>query len=340
VLRKLLVFAILGAIIVTTGCGLRLETGDPKPEEPTVTEQARRSALSAAIEIEQQARSVKSQVEGGSLVLSDEADTAQLGALAHEIELQSQKQQDLLGPPAPSETDSEDPNAKQSSDHSADITVRKLQATIETNAEKLIASLEQAEPEMARLLGSITASMLIWDSRLSKLAAPEGEEGDSASSALGLIPAITEISTPDTQWIPLIVTWDRAAYLLELAAARSGDNRDAFAPEAREYRERAQIWAQALGVVGGDNDPRQATYSTPELTGDFTHDVEVLQEEVRATILEANYLLGDLLYSITPDQRASVVKELAALAADNQRWGIPPALMPGLREQSEALVLN
>lgn len=350
-LRKSLAALGLGALLIAGGCDLRIDTGTPDAQEPDAQELARREAISAATSIQKQASQVARQVDNGELTLPEAAETEQLSALLAAIDKQTVKQLQLLGPevPAANSNESEEPDGSAEESGTAGssgletVTLRKLRSTIEASAIQLIDNLETIEPELARLTGSISASLLMWHTELTAVTSDPATNSETDATAVAPeldIPGVLDISAPDPQWVPLVRNWDQIAYLLEIAAARGGDSRESLSAAASEYRERAQEWAQALGVAGGDSDPRLASYATPPLTGDFSADVLALQEEVRVVLIETNYQIGDLIYSLPAAQRATAVVELANIAADNQRWGVPAALLPGLREQGEPLALD
>lgn len=357
VLRKFLVLFSLTALIFASGCGLRIDTDPPSEPEPDAQELALEQAISNVRAVRTQSQRFLDEVKSGAEVLPQDADEVAVETLLGEIAAQTDLHLSLLGASEAEESgvaaDADDDSsvASPDSDESEDsaesaepaeqsITLRKLRGTIGANTLDLIDLTTQTDPEIARLLGSIAVAMHSWDAGLASATASESAE-DAAEAepsaqelALRELPSLTELDSPSAAWIPLVGAWDRIGYLLEIAAARSPENRSSLQDAAREYRQRAQDWALTLGVAGGDDDPRLVSYESPELTGDFEQDVAALQAEVRASVGEVNFLLGDLLYTLEANQRPAAVIELMQIQADNERWGVPAANLPGLREHA------
>jgi len=349
VLHKFLVLFSVTALLFVSGCGLRIDADPPSEPEPDAQEVALEEAISHVQAVRTQAQRFFDEVKSGAEVLPTEADKAAVETLLGEIAAQTDLHLSLLGAgesAGAAETGKSAAAAETGeSGASADpaeqsITLRKLRDTIGANTLELIDLTTQTDPEIARLLGSIAVAMHSWDAGLASATASESAEvaADAEPSAQEValleLPSLTELDSPSVAWIPLVGAWDRIGYLLEIAAARSPENRSSLQDAAQEYRQRAQDWALALGVAGGDDDPRLVSYESPELTGDFEQDVAALQAEVRASVGEVNFVLGDLLYTLEANQRPSAVIELIQIQADNERWGVPTANLPGLREHA------
>lgn len=341
-IRKLSFPLSIVLVLLISGCGLRLDTGSPAESETPLTQSIRSSAIEGVAEIREQAQELGLRVRNNELPLDEQIDPQQLDDFLTGIAQRADSQLELLGPateisPEPnSQNEAAQPDEGRSSEP---ISLRKFQGSLESLSKLLLDGVVEAEPEMARLIGSIAASSLIWSRDLEEITLSNAESAEVEENELAP-QELPEISHPNQEWITLVTSWDRVAYLLEISAARSADNRESLAAEAREYRQRAHDWARALGVEGGDGDPRLVSYATPQLTGEFEQDVDALAEAVREEISAANYVLGDLLYVIDPEQRPAAVWQLVNIQDDNRRWGIESAELIGLRETAAVLSVD
>ena len=330
--RKIGLVLGLGSLFFLTACGLRLDIDPSSEPELDAQEVIRTDAIADLRQVKELAHGLLNEVEADENSVQVD-DPGEFKTLLGDIGVQTDLHLELLGAEAAAE---QGPSS---------VTPRALRAAIGSTALDLTEATTEAEGQLARLLGSIAVALNSWDTDIAMMVPAADSDSEAAAADAGAvtpqeaawaaIPRLVDLNDPATDWISVIGAFDRVGYLLEITAARSSENQDALRKQALAFRDRADQWARALGVAGGDDDPRLVSYSSPKLSGEFADDVEALRDEVRASLAEINFTLGDLIYSLPADQRPTAVVELMEMRADNERFAVVAANMPGLREHAQ-----
>ncbi|SNU00601.1 hypothetical protein SAMN06298212_102133 [Ruaniaceae bacterium KH17] len=213
-------------LLLLTGCGVRIETSDPTPPEPSAAEVVRqREALRAEVLSE----------AGFAPVAAHAAE--QLVALGGVWE---------AWPDGDGPTDAP---TRQSADISAPTSESELADLLATTTPDLIeASIAAQEPPIALLYSVIALSRTADEATL------RGELGEPLAPTW---PELVVTAVPST-----IRALDEAAYILDTVAAQdaaAGTESTAKADSAR-FRAWAEASAEALGVAATEDDPREAVY--------------------------------------------------------------------------------
>ena len=358
--RKIGLVLGLGSLFFLTACGLRLDIDASSEPELDAQEVIRTDAIADLRQIKELAHGLLNEVETDENAVQVD-DPGEFKTLLGDIGAQTDLHLELLGADAAGEAgargedtsdsdEDQDGSEEEEEEPAADqgpssITVRALRTAVGTTALDLTEATTKTEGQLARLLGSIAVALNSWDTDIAMMvpaADSDSEEADADAgavtpeeAALAAIPRLIDLNDPATDWVSAIGAFDRVGYLLEITAARSSENQDALRKDALAFRDRAEQWARALGVAGGDDDPRLVSYSSPKLSGEFADDVEALRDEVRASLAEINFTLGDLIYSLPAEQRPTAVVELMEMRSDNERFAVAAANMPGLREHAQ-----
>ncbi|HLS04129.1 MAG TPA: hypothetical protein VK030_05150, partial [Actinomycetales bacterium] len=332
VLRKSFALMILSAVALTTACNLRIDTDPDAGIEVEVppAEAARADAyrnivgIEAALDANAEMMTRAEMVEDQARAIMEALTTIKENCGTH---------RELLGS-APEDLSEGQGEAD---------TFRDIQQLLYAAAAANLTQVEASDPEFARLVGAIAADQIMGAKLIEQALAVGSEDGDAdepeaeqdksaAQEAIDAIPSLLELDNPDPQWAPVIEGFDRMGYLLEIAAARSEKGRESLYEDAEIYRATAAKWADHLGIAGASTDPREVGYATPDLTGVGPDDVAALQDAVRHTVEEMDFMLGDLLFELPADQRATAVIELVALQSESERWAARNAQVAGLRE--------
>jgi hypothetical protein len=244
----------VAALLLLTGCGLRLETPEPEPLVPDELEIVRADNAAAAANL----RAMAEEAAAGA--------PPEVSPVLARIATSSAAHHDALGgtyepfpdaPPTPTPTATSAPTPPAlPQDVLAALTAGAAAARSDADA--------AVDGPMARLLAAISVNRWLL--------------ADELATALGTVagPKVafvvpTELPEGMTvqQATVLVQSEDAAGLAWEVVAARSLDaDRDRAAARAAAHRERAQAWAEASGVAGAGADPRRSAYALPEALGD------------------------------------------------------------------------
>src|SRR5690625_252549 len=136
----------------------------------------RESAVLSVSRVQTEARELHLRLTAGDLSLDTEVSAESLEEFLARVERKTTEQLDLLGPLSGSESDSNDSddNADNGDDNgtvaaedtdqelaSSPVSLRKFTESLAQLSDQLFIEVVEAEPELARLLGSIAASSIV-----------------------------------------------------------------------------------------------------------------------------------------------------------------------------------
>ncbi|WP_166846757.1 DUF4439 domain-containing protein [Isoptericola sp. BMS4] len=358
--RRAALAAALLAALVTTGCGVRLESPPVAEPVPDSLEVVRRTAVSDALLVAERAEGALEQVPRGR---------ERLVAELTRIVVDSESQAAELGGEYDSGLATDDPaDTPEASAAEDPTTVPDVVASLDDAAARSrTAAGTTTDGPLARLLASVGAAQTVSATRLAALAdvagpdvvdpripepvgqgraaqpaspAPEEsdgtagtDEGDEAQDASAEDPA-DEATPPEgltvDQLETLVVSEDATGYALRLRAALAdGTRRERLLAREEAHLARATAWARLAGIQDTAQDPRRVAYEVPRRTelGDGAL-VRTLEND-----LATDY--ATLVAGTAPGSRGTVVDLLvdAALALDD--WDAEPSPFPGLPEQQD-----
>lgn len=316
-----LVVALLGAVLVLSGCGLRLETPPPEPLVPDAVELVRSRTVEDALALAAGAADV---AEARSAAAApDDALTPVLADVAAFSTAHAEQMGGVYESGLPSPTPTATPTRTPVADAGA------LLALVATAADTARTDADAVEDgQLARLLASVaTARAGLRDRLGAATGTTPPEPVDPAPS-----PAATVQPgplTPET-YADLVVAEDEVGYAYEVIAAKlSGDARAAAQADAAAHRGRAEAWARESGVDGTTIDPRRTAYALPGGIDDPAVALELGRTlELRLTVAYASAV------AVAPaGARLAVLEALRGADAEAAAHGAPRVAFPGLPEQ-------
>lgn len=361
--RRAALAAALLVALVTTGCGVRLESPPVAEPVPDSLEVVRRTAVSDALLVAERAEGALEQVPRGR---------ERLVAELTRIVVDSESQAAELGGEYDSGLATDDPAGTPEASAAEDpTTVPDVVASLaDAAARSRTAAGTTTDGPLARLLASVGAAQTVSATRLAALAdvagpdvvepripepvgqgraaqsvSPAPEESDGADGAGGTDEGdeAQDVSSEDPadddvppegltvdQLETLVVSEDATGYALRLRAALAdGTRRERLLAREEAHLRRATAWARLAGTQDTAQDPRRVAYEVPRRTeqGDSAL-VRTLEND-----LATDY--ATLVAGTAPGSRGTVVDLLvdAALALDD--WGAEPSPFPGLPEQAD-----
>lgn len=333
--------ALLGAVLLLgTGCGLRLETPDPRAPEPDATETVRQRTTADALALQVLADSLSASVPDPAVA-----------AAATAVAAASTAHLDALGGiyvpfPDATPTPTADAAGGQGGTEPADgatsptatpepspVTPAALVALLDESAASARADASSVDDgDLARLLASVAVARVQLADALAATAAVD------AATRPALEPApLTEVpaGVSDADVADVVQSEDALGYAWEVVAARrSADERTAAASRARAHRDRAEAWAAASGVAGTDSDPRRVAYALPAAVLDAAADPAAVTAELAAleTALVASY--ASLVAQAEAGARSPVVDALLDAARGATALTGAAVAFPGLPEHA------
>ncbi|WP_149201975.1 DUF4439 domain-containing protein [Actinotalea subterranea] len=342
-------------LLVTAGCGLRLDTPAPAELVPDEVEVVRERVATDALAVEAL----------GDELAAATADPA-VAAVLTQVARAAQTHAEALGgayvahPEATDEADGTDEDAASASgtpdvaDGGASTaatpapttaparTVADLLALLtETAASARADAASVPDAELARLVGSVAVSRWQLADTVVGLV-PDVVESTAASLGQPFaVPDAVPVGLTSADLSTLVQAEDALGLAYEVAAARSGDDlRASRAARATVHRGRAQAWAQAAELEANGLDPRRASYVLPPA---FTAVPEDPAAGATALTTELALLEADLatsyasaLADVAAGERGPFVDAVLDATREHVRMGIAAATLPGLPEQQPA----
>lgn len=346
---------VLGAVVLLSGCGLRLETDPPAEPVPDAAEQVRRDAVDDALALAAAADAAASGADedvAGVLGLVSSTAADQVVALGGVYDSGLPDPEGATPSPAPTATDP--------APGPADVLVLLGEAASAARAGATAAD----DAGTARLLASVAASRAQLTDRLAAALGTDapavdaeadgfttGGDADgsgsgdgsaalpSTSAAASSSPAPSPAATGPADALgadldradalALVLAEDQAGYGFEVAAARLADDARARArAAAAAHRAAATTWAEAVGVAGTTDDPRRVAY---ELDADVsTADAVRTFAAGLLTDLAAVHADAVLGTDASTADRTATVDGLRTSAVEALAWGATPTALPGL----------
>lgn len=157
---------------------------------------------------------------------------------------------------------------------------------------------------------------------------PTLSPGGVATIAPGGEEVVPPAGISAAEYRAVILAEDGARYALEVLAARSDDaaQRAALVAKAGEHAERARAWAVLAGVVGTDQDPRQAAYVVPR----DAETAAIVSELAAGRARDYATLVG----TVAMGTRGVLVDLLIDAALTLNTWGAAPSVFPGMPDLS------
>lgn len=318
-----LVLALLGAVLVLSGCGLRLETPPPEPLVPDAVEIVRSRTVDDALALAAGAADLTA-ARSGTAAPDDPltavlADTAAFST-AHAEQLGGVYDSGL---PVPTPTATATATPTPVTDPAALLTLVATAAdTARTDADAV------EDGQLARLLASVATARASLRDRLGAAlgSTPPEPVAPAPSPAASVQPGPL---TPET-YADLVVAEDEVGYAYEVVAAKlSDDARAAAQADAAAHRARAEAWARESGIDGTAIDPRRTAYALPSGIDDPAVAVELGRTlELRLTVAYASAV------AVAPaGARTAVLEAFRTADAEATAHGAPPVAFPGLPEQ-------
>ncbi|WP_066582044.1 DUF4439 domain-containing protein [Cellulomonas timonensis] len=320
-----LVVAVLAVAMLLTGCDLRLETPAPQAPQPDAAELARSRTVDDSAMLAEHAR-----LAALGPAADDDAIAQVLGSVAAFSDLHGEQ----LGGVYVSGLDADGTLPETASSAPPIVLPGEVLALLGVTALTARSDADSAASgALARLLASVSAARADLAVRL---AAALGVDAPT-----GVAPTFDPAPTPGAVDLPvlsaLVLAEDEAGYAFEVIAAKLADAQRADAQgRAAQHRARAQVWADASGLVSSGSDPRRTAYALPAGLDDPAVAVEL------ARAIEASLAAGyaNLVAEAAAGTRASAVDALRQATADAAAWGAEPAAFPGLPEQAAPVALG
>lgn len=297
------------AVLLVSGCGLRLESEPPPLPVPDAVETVRDRTASDAVTIAETAER--------AVPTSPDAVADLLASLAAASAAHGEA---LGGPYTPFPDLPPDADAEPTATAPPPQGVDELIALITASAASALADADATEDApLARLVAAVGLSRLLHADAIAAAA------GDPLPPPDVAVPEHVPDGVAGQQVSVLVHSEDALGLAWEVLAARSTDaERNAAADRATVHRLRAQDWAVAAGIAGTGQDPRRSTYALPtELTdpdagtGDLLAVTAALEAELAAGYLGA---AGEA----TPGERSALLN----LALDCLRAAAVPGSLP------------
>lgn len=339
--RRAAAGALVLAVALLTGCGVRAESPAPTEPVPDAAEASRRAAVTDVVDVRAQARASLDELTGARDSAKDAKDgkkkaatkgSTDTGPAAAELEAiiaESDAHLTALGgvyvsgltdadgtphPPEPS------PAAPASG--TAAAVERLAQAYSRTRG----ALASQDDDGAARLMASIAVAQLTRARELANASGTPMPETEAPASAVVPSEAPERL---DLDVAVLVLSEDNAGYAYEVAAPRLADGqRVAARARAAEHRARAEAWARLGGIAGTAQDPRRVAYAVPAALLVDIPDLSVLAG--LETTLATGY--ATLVGSAGTELRVTMLDLLGDSYAASLTWGANHVPFPGLPE--------
>ena len=348
----------LVALLVLTGCGVRLEGPGPQEPVPDANEVSRQAMVADAVTIHDSAEQALAAATPGSpeattldLIIrsADQQVTALGGVYSSGIEHEADGGSGDEGQTAlePGSLPSSGGDAVSGGSAVAPVTPSPtpepatsadVVALLAQSAARARGSLvTPTDPLLARLYASIAVSQL--DSARA-LAAQTGVEFVAPEAFASTMASTLPLNLSAADLTTVVRSEDAAGFAYEVMAARlSGDARALARDRARVHRDRAQAWAD-LASLDGASDPRQVAYALPTTSSGESAlaspatiaELAIDLEETLATTY------ATLAGQVEAEDRAAMADLLADSSAAARAWGAPLAPFPGMPEQSTLTV--
>ena len=341
------------AVLMLSGCGLRLEGQGPLEPVPDADEVSRQAMVADAMSIHDAAQQARA---------SAPADSAEVAALDQIISAADEHSLALGGVYSSGIDHGDDtgtgdqgqtqlePGSVPSSDGTPAAPVAPTAAPTPATSSDVVALLVQsaarargslATPSdglLARVYASIAASQL--DSART-LAAHTGVEFVLPEAFTTQMPTTLPLNVSAADLTTVVRSEDAAGFAYEVMAARLSDAARTLAQNRAEvHRERAQAWAELASLDGTASDPRQVSYALPT-TPDGSSAVSS-PEAMTALAIDLENTLATTYATLTgkvdADNRAAMADLLADSSAAARAWGAPLAPFPGMPEQAAVTV--
>lgn len=320
-----LAVAALAAVLLLSGCDLRLETPAPQPRQPDATELVRSRAVDDAVALAEHARLA---------ALGPAADDAAVAEALDQVAVFADLHSDQLGGVYVSGLEPAGAQTGPSSSAPPLVTPQDVLALLGVTALTARADADAASSgALGRLLASVAASRADQAARLAAALAVDAPAGAGATFDTAPEPGAVDLPVLSS----LVLAEDEAGYAFEVIAAKLADEQRALAQhQAAAHRARAQVWADASGLGSAGSDPRRAAYALPAGLDDPAVAVDLARAV--ETSLTAGY--ANLVAEAAPGTRSSAVDALRQATADAAAWGAPPIAFPGLPEQAAPVSLG
>lgn len=338
------------ALLVLSGCGLRLEGPGPVEPVPDADEVSRQAMVADALAVQDAA----SQALAGVAAESPEAaGLAQIIDFAdlHIAALGGVHSSGIAEDPDSGSGDQGqtelEPGSVPSGDATATAPVTPPADPAPATTSDVVALLAQSAARargslatptdglLARVYASVAASQL--DSARA-LAAQTGAELVLPEAFTTQMPTTLPLNLSATDLTTVVRSEDAAGFAYEVIAARLSDGPRALAQErARVHRERAQTWAELASLDGTASDPREVAYALPT-TADGAS-VVTSAEAMAELAVDLEETLATTYATFTgqvdAENRAAMADLLVDSSAAARAWGAPLAPFPGMPEQSD-----
>ncbi|MCL2466453.1 MAG: ferritin-like domain-containing protein [Micrococcales bacterium] len=299
------------------GCGLRLETPDPAPVTPGVSEHARARAVADATALADAASALSATADEAVAPVLDDIATfcaAHVEALGETYD--------------PSATPTTTPTGVATTP--TDLLDQLATATSTAGAATDVVD----DGDLARVLGSVTTSRGELTVRLAQAlgvavpkTAPAARDRDDPVDTLPSVAG--PLKRFGVQASALVLAHDQAGYAFEVIAAQapaSSELRTTAVESAEHHRAQAATWARASGVDGTGDDPRRAQYQLPANLSDAATASTLAVDLERAVAQGAAAALA----GSDPGARADILSDLRTASAAATTWGGTPQPLPGL----------
>lgn len=336
------------ALLVLTGCGVRLEGPGPEELVPDADEVSRQAMVADAVAIHDGAEEALATVAADSpeaAVLTQIIDFADLhvaalgGVYSSGIDHSDDASQGDQGqtelepgsvPSAGAVADPVEPTTTPAPATSPDVVTLLTHSAARARGSLVTPT----DPLLARLYASIAASQL--DSARS-LAAQTGVEFVAPEAFTTDMPTTLPLNVSATDLTTIVRSEDAAGFAYEVMAARLSDDARALAQaRAQVHRERAQTWAELASLDGTASDPRRVAYTLPTTasgesalaSAESMTELAIDLEETLATTY------ATLTGQVDAENRAAMADLLVDSSSAARAWGAPAASFPGMPEQT------
>ena len=337
------------ALLVVSGCGLRLESPGPVEPVPDADEVSRQAMVADALAVHDAAEEALAGVA---------ADSPEAASLAQIIDFSDQHMAALGGVYSSGIIDeleggtgdlgqtALEPGSVPSSDGTVSGTLEPTPAPAPATTSDVVALLTQSA---ARARGSLaTPSDALLARVYASIAASQLDSARALAGQTGvdfLLPEAFAMQMPDvlpldlsaTDLTTLVRSEDAAGFAYEVIAARLSDGARALAQDrARAHRERAQTWAELASLDGTSSDPREVAYALPA-TADGASVVTSPEAMAQlAADLESTLATTYATFTgqVDEEDRATMADLLVDSSAAARAWGAPVIAFPGMPEQA------
>ena len=337
------------ALLVLSGCGLRLEGPGPVEPVPDADEVSRQAMVADAVAIHDAAEQALAGVaadSGEATALTQIIDFADL----HSAALGGVYSSGIDRTPDSGSGDQGqtaiEPGTVPSPDSSAATPVAPTTEPAPATSSDVVALLAQSaarargslatpsDPLLARVYASIAASQL--DSARA-LAAQSGLEFVPPEAFTTQLPTELPPNLSAADLSTVVRSEDAAGFAYEVMAARlSGDARALAQDRAQVHRARAQTWAELASLDGTASDPRKVAYALPD--GADGESALTSPASMAALAVDLEDTLATTYATFTgqvdAENRAAMADLLVDSSTAARAWGAPLAPFPGMPEQA------